>query len=384
MSKRMIAALTLSMFIATTAMGIVNPIVPLYAKKLGATYTDLGLIGVAWSAPYCVFPILAGMWSDKVGRLKLFLVGVVSSAIFPLLLLSSSSPFHIALSRLLHGVGLSFLWAPGEALISDVTNKDERTRYLGLFSASWAMGYFLGPLLSALIVEQARYEGVFWLSFLVGIASPFALLLAGGDVKSMCTVRGRAVELMKRAVVKGLPLYVVATTSSMVIAIVYSIYPAYLSKLMFTDAEVSMFMSIIAATRALGFWSISLLPRLEERNVIIVSLLSQAIASLLITYSRDYVLVALSMAIMGYAVGVQMPPITSAISRLLEGEAGLSIGIMEAMFGIGWVVGPGVGGFLADFTTWDPAPYLFMSFASFAALLCFIHARSTWKIEKSP
>ncbi|MEM4647169.1 MAG: hypothetical protein QXQ03_02170 [Candidatus Nezhaarchaeales archaeon] len=57
---------------------------------------------------------------------------------------------------------------------------------------------------------------------------------------------------------------------------------------------------------------------------------------------------------------------------------------MEAMFGIGWVVGPGVGGFLADFTTWDPAPYLFMSFASFAALLCFIHARSTWKIEKSP
>ncbi|MEM0320751.1 MAG: MFS transporter, partial [Candidatus Nezhaarchaeales archaeon] len=75
MSKRMIAALTLSMFIATTAMGIVNPIVPLYAKKLGATYTDLGLIGVAWSAPYCVFPILAGMWSDKVGRLKLFLVG---------------------------------------------------------------------------------------------------------------------------------------------------------------------------------------------------------------------------------------------------------------------------------------------------------------------
>ncbi|MEM2214133.1 MAG: MFS transporter [Candidatus Nezhaarchaeales archaeon] len=384
MSRRIIFALMFSMLIITTSMGIANPIVPLYAKKLGATYTDLGLIGIAWSAPYCIFPVLAGMWSNKVGRLRLFLVGILMSTIVPLLLLASSSPLHIALLRLFHGIGLSFLWAPGEALISDVTRKEERARFLGFFSASWAAGYFLGPLLGALIVEQAGYEGVFWLSFLVGVTSPFTLLLAGGDVKPRYVVKRGISQLVRKAVVEGLPLYVVAITSSMVIAIIYSIYPAYLSKLTFSDAEISTMMSIIAATRALGFWSISLPSRLKEREVIIIGLSSQVIASFLVAYSQDYVLVALSMAIMGYAIGLQMPPVTSATSRILEGEVGLPIGIMEAMFGVGWVIGPGVGGILADLASWDLAPYLFMSFVSLASLLYFVIARSTWNIEKSP
>jgi len=56
MSKRNVVALTSSMFLITTSMGIANPVVPLYAKDLGATYIDLGLIGVAWSAPHCFFP----------------------------------------------------------------------------------------------------------------------------------------------------------------------------------------------------------------------------------------------------------------------------------------------------------------------------------------
>lgn len=381
MPDRSITALTLSMFIITTSMGIANPIVPLYAKKLGATYTDLGLIGVAWSAPYCIFPILAGMWSNRVGRLKLFLVGIVMSTIVPPLLLISSSPIHIALLRLFHGVGLSFLWAPGEALISDVTKGDERARYLSFFSASWAMGYFLGPLLSALIVERMGYEGVFWLSFLVGVVSPFMLLLAGGDVRPKYFVKESAPQLIRKAIIEGLPLYVVATTSSIVIAIIYSIYPAYLSKLTFTDAEVSTIISIIAATRALGFWSISFMSRLKEKNVISLGLLLQVIASFLAMYAQDYVLVALSMAVMGYAIGMQTPSVTSAISRILKGEVGLPIGVMESMFGVGWVVGPGIGGFLADLTLWDAAPYTFMSFVSAASLFYFVTAKSTWKIE---
>jgi MFS family permease len=174
MSKRSIKALTLSLFLITTSMGIANPIVPLYAKDLGATYTDLGLIGVAWSAPYCFFPALAGLWSDRIGRLKVFLVGVLTSIVVPLLLLASRSPLDIALVRLFHGVGLSFLWVAGEALISDVTKEEERARHLGLFNASWAMGYFIGPMISASTIERAGYAGIFWISFYVGLTSPLA------------------------------------------------------------------------------------------------------------------------------------------------------------------------------------------------------------------
>ena len=55
MSRRGVVSLAASMFVISTSMGIANPIVPLYAEKLGASYTDLGLIGVAWSAPTAFF-----------------------------------------------------------------------------------------------------------------------------------------------------------------------------------------------------------------------------------------------------------------------------------------------------------------------------------------
>jgi len=372
MSKRSITALALSMFVISTSMGIANPIVPIYAEKLGATYADLGLIGVAWSAPYCIFPILAGMWSDKIGRLKSFLMGVITSAIVPLLFIFSTTPFHIALIRLFHGFGMSFLWAPGEALISDVTTEEERTKYLGFFNASWAMGFFLGPMISALIVDRAGYPGVFWASFILGIFSAPILALAGGDVKARYPTKGSVLRQIEKAIVRGLPFYMVITASSIVLAIIYSIYPAYLSSLTLSDAEIATIIGVIAATRALGFWSMGLMPRLNERKVIAIGLALQMVASILVIEAYDYLFIALVIALIGYAAGIQIPSATSAISRILKHEVGLSLGVMEAMFGIGWVIGPGIGGFLADYTSWSGAPYIFMGLVSAVSLIYFI------------
>jgi MFS family permease len=54
--------------------------------------------------------------------------------------------------------------------------------------------------------------------------------------------------------------------------------------------------------------------------------------------------------------------------------------MMESMFGIGWVVGPGVGGVLADYSSWSPSPYLFMALVSATSLAYFV-ARSRWRVE---
>ena len=375
MSKRSVAALTLSMFLITTSMGIANPVVPLYAKDLGATYTDLGLIGVAWSAPYCFFPVLAGLWSDRIGRLKVFLVGVLTSVLVPLLLLTSKSPLDIALVRLFHGVGLSFLWVTGEALISDVTKEEERTRHLGLFNASWAMGYFIGPMISASTIERVGYTGVFWLSFYTGLFSPLVLLLAKGDVGPSRSAGGDVVSRVKEALSKASTFYSAVTASSIVMSIIYSVYPAYLRELHFTDSEVSFVVGVVAAARVLGFWSATIVPGLGEKRAVCLGLSLQVIAALLIVFARDFAFVALAAAMAGYAIGVLVPASTSAISKTLGREFGLLLGIMESMFGVGWVVGPGVGGFLADCTSWSPSPYLFMALVSAASLAYFV-ARS--------
>jgi len=372
MSKRSVVALTLSMFVITTSMGIANPVVPLYAKELGATYTDLGLIGVAWSAPYCLFPILAGLWSDRVGRLKVFFVGALMSLVVPLLLSASKSPLDIALVRLFHGVGLSFLWVTGEALISDVTREEERIRHMGLFNASWAMGYFIGPIISASTIERVGYVGIFWTSFYVGLASPVMLLLAREEIRPIRSTRGDVAGRVREALSRGSAFYLAAIASSIVASIIYSIYPAYLRELRFTDSEVSVIIGVVAAARVAGFWSTTVISGFSEKRAVYLGLSLQVVASFIVISARDLTSAALAVAMAGYAIGVLAPASASAISKTLGRESGLPLGIMESMFGVGWVVGPGVAGILADYTSWSLSPYLFMALVSMATLAFFV------------
>lgn len=319
-----------------------------------------------------LLPPLVGLWSDRSGRLKVFLVGILTSTVVPLLLLTPKSPFDIALVRLFHGVGLSFLWVAGEALISDATKEEERARYLSLFNASWAMGYFIGPMISASIIERAGYVGLFWLSFYVGLTSLPVLLLAEGGVEPSRVAKGGVAQRVKEALSRGLTFYLAVTASSIVLSIIYSVYPAYLRELHFTDPEVSLVVGVVAAARVAGFWSMTIIPRLGERRAVYLGPSLQTIASLLIVLARDFASVVLAVAMAGYVVGVHVPASTSAISRTLGREFGLSLGIMESMFGVGWVVGPGVGGVLVDCFSWSPSPYLFMAFVSAASLVYFV------------
>jgi MFS family permease len=136
----------------------------------------------------------------------------------------------------------------------------------------------------------------------------------------------------------------------------------------------------VAAARAAGFWSTTVIPGLSERRAVYFGLSLQTMASLFMVLARDFASAALAVAMAGYAIGVLVPASTSAISRTLGREFGLSLGMMESMFGIGWVVGPGVGGVLADYSSWSPSPYLFMALVSATSLAYFV-ARSRWRVE---
>ena len=68
--------LYISIFVISLSIGMFSPLVPLYAQRLGASYFDLGIIGVAWSVPYIILPAIIGALADKVGRRAFFLVGM--------------------------------------------------------------------------------------------------------------------------------------------------------------------------------------------------------------------------------------------------------------------------------------------------------------------
>jgi len=83
--NRAIKVLLLSVFVAMLGLGIVSPIMPLYAESLGATYTQVGLLSSAWSTSRLMFSAPAGRLSDSTSKKKVIVAGMLTYAVVSLM-----------------------------------------------------------------------------------------------------------------------------------------------------------------------------------------------------------------------------------------------------------------------------------------------------------
>lgn len=124
--------------------GVVIPILPFYAESYGASATVLGLLLTCFAAAQFLFAPVWGRCSDRWGRRPVMLVTIAGTAVSLVLLGAADSLLWLFVARVLGGVfGANISVA--SAYITDVTEESERTKYMGLLGASFAVGFILGP-----------------------------------------------------------------------------------------------------------------------------------------------------------------------------------------------------------------------------------------------
>ena len=161
-------------FLVSVISGLLIPMVPVHAFRLGASPLELGLIGGVGPAIYSSATLASGKLSGRLGRRKLVVISVAIYSAVCFLYSFASSPLHVLLVRLLEGISMGMLWPPLEALISDATPPERKRRAVSLFGLSWSSGCALGSLLSGpalmfALLETFRLAGA--VSMLLALAS---------------------------------------------------------------------------------------------------------------------------------------------------------------------------------------------------------------------
>ncbi len=154
--------------------GIMIPILPFYAEELGASATVLGGLLAAHAAMQFVFAPLWGRLSDRIGRkpvMMLTIAGTSGSLIY--LGVADSIP-ELFVARLLSGVFAANI-SVATAYIADVTAEDERTRWMGMVGASFAVGFTLGPGLGGVLAIWGRSLPMFVAGGMAAVNLVFAL-----------------------------------------------------------------------------------------------------------------------------------------------------------------------------------------------------------------
>ncbi len=160
---------TLVGFINSVSFTIIYPLLYPYAKQFGLNDFQASLLLTAFSVSQFIGTPILGRLSDRLGRkplLVMSLLGTVAANV-----LAAFAPFAWLLftARMLDGVtgGNNSI---ASAVISDITNKDQRAKALGIFGAVFRLGFVVGPALSYLALQLPPILGIssLGISFLVG------------------------------------------------------------------------------------------------------------------------------------------------------------------------------------------------------------------------
>ena len=173
---RSIALFYLSTFLYWTSMYVYMPILSVHAENLGATIGLVGAIVGAYGFSQLAFRIPLGVWSDRIGMRKPFiLAGLIAAAVGALGLGLSTDPLWLVLWRAVTGVGAA-AWVAFTVLFSSYFPPEKASRAMSQVVFIAGMGQMIGSFTGGLIAQQWGWEVPFFVATALGLLGALASL----------------------------------------------------------------------------------------------------------------------------------------------------------------------------------------------------------------
>jgi DHA1 family multidrug resistance protein-like MFS transporter len=162
MEKRILLTLLLVVFAAFLGVGIIIPIMSIYAMDLGATGITLGLMISAFSISQGILQPVVGNLSDRRGRKRFLVVGLLIYAVVGLIYTLATSVEHLILIRIFQGVGSAMILPIVMAYIGDLAPQGQEGKYMGMLNIAIFAGIGVGPMLGGLFLDTIGINPAFY------------------------------------------------------------------------------------------------------------------------------------------------------------------------------------------------------------------------------
>jgi MFS family permease len=158
-NKKAFIIIFLTVFIDLLGFGLVVPILPNYAKELGASDAQFGFIASVFSLLNFFFTPFLGAYSDRVGRRPVILISVFMNFVGYLIFSHAFALPLFIFSRVINGIGSSNI-AAAQAYIADISSPENRTKQMSMIGAAFGLGFIFGPLFGGMLKSSYGIEGV--------------------------------------------------------------------------------------------------------------------------------------------------------------------------------------------------------------------------------
>ncbi|MHA1608280.1 MAG: MFS transporter [Candidatus Freyarchaeota archaeon] len=161
--RRVFFILFLSVFTSMLGLGIVGPILPLYAEQsLGASGIWIGLIFAGFGISRTVITPLIGRMSDEKGRRNFLIVGLLGYALTGLGYVIAGNVVLLTIIRFANGFTSAMVLPVAQAYIGDITPKGKEGTYMNTFMISLMVGFAAGPFIGGWLTDAYSFSAAFY------------------------------------------------------------------------------------------------------------------------------------------------------------------------------------------------------------------------------
>jgi MFS family permease len=169
--------------LAQLGRGMLLPVVPLYLRDAGLSYTRVSVVLAALGVGAVVGGLPTGAIAARVGPEWLFVGATCATAVTAALLGVSTAVFALIAFRLVYGAGAVGLRVSVQMLVNAVTPVRLRGRGMSVLGGSVRLAFFVGPLLGGLLADTVGFTATFvvcGVMTLIGIV-PFVVVRRAAD-----------------------------------------------------------------------------------------------------------------------------------------------------------------------------------------------------------
>ena len=164
-----LVAVCVATFMLLLDITVVNVALPYIERDLGSSFEDLQWVVDAYTLTLAAFLLTAGSVGDRIGRRRVFLVGLAVFTAASALCGLAGSPLMLNLARGLQGVGGSMMFATSLALLASAYSGRDRGTAIGIWGATIGGAVAVGPLIGGVLVEWIGWQAIFYVNLPIGI-----------------------------------------------------------------------------------------------------------------------------------------------------------------------------------------------------------------------
>jgi EmrB/QacA subfamily drug resistance transporter len=167
-----LGAVCVATFMLLLDITVVNTALPAIQADLGGSFTDLQWVIDAYALSLAALVLTAGSLADRLGRRRVFAIGLGVFALASLLCAVAPDPTFLNVARGLQGIGGAIMFAVSLALVAqEFPSGPERGMAMGIYGGTIGMAVAIGPLVGGLLTDGLGWESVFLINVPIGVAA---------------------------------------------------------------------------------------------------------------------------------------------------------------------------------------------------------------------